>query len=97
MPNCDSNTQLTTVQSARERERQISRIVDDGGLKFAVFFAAASGFLASSFSLFATNVINTSLLYVYPPGKSSLGSRASLILDEITLVHHSGCSSWVTL
>ncbi|CAN8099216.1 unnamed protein product [Discula destructiva] len=71
--------------SVRERERQISRIVDDGGFKFAVFFVAASGFLASSFSLFATNVVNTSLFYVYPQGSGD-DSRASLVLDEITLV-----------
>lgn len=45
---------------------------------------AASGFLASSFSLFATNVINTSLFYVYPP-LDSLSGHASLVLDEITL------------
>lgn len=59
--------------------------MDDGGFKFAVFFVAASGFLASSFSLFATNVINTSLFFVYDPG-SSLGGHASLVLDELTLV-----------
>lgn len=59
--------------------------MDDGGFKFAVYFVAASGFLASSFSLFATNVINTSLFYVYPPG-GSLGGHASLVLDELTLV-----------
>ncbi|KAG5792189.1 hypothetical protein H9Q69_008777 [Fusarium xylarioides] len=38
--------------STREREKQITKIVDDGGFKIRVFFVAASGFLASSYSLF---------------------------------------------
>lgn len=59
--------------------------MDDGGFKFAVFFVTASGFLASSFSLFATNVINISLFFICPPGGSH-GGHASLVLDELTLV-----------
>ncbi|KAF6514428.1 hypothetical protein HZS61_005562 [Fusarium oxysporum f. sp. conglutinans] len=34
--------------STREREKQITKIVDDGGFKIRVFFVAASGFLAET-------------------------------------------------
>lgn len=59
--------------------------MDDGGFKFTVFFVAASGFLASSFSLFALNVIGPALLYVYDPSSSTDGKAKGLILDEVTL------------
>lgn len=71
--------------SVREREKQIRKIVDDNGFKFKIFFVAASGFLASSYSLFATNVITSSLEYVYPPC-GRLSGNASEVIDLVTLV-----------
>lgn len=44
----------------------------------------AFGFLASSYSLFATNIISPALLYVYPPGVR-LRSIVGEVLDLSTL------------
>lgn len=71
-------------QDRREREIAILRILDSIGFNWPVFCAVAFGFLASSYSLFATNIISPALLYVYPPG-SQLGSRVSEVLDLTTL------------
>jgi PHS family inorganic phosphate transporter-like MFS transporter len=58
--------------------------VDDNGFKFTIFFVAASGFLATSYSLFATNVITPSLYYLYPIcGRSS---NVAEVIDLVTLV-----------
>jgi MFS transporter, PHS family, inorganic phosphate transporter len=46
---------------------------------------AASGFLASSWSLIATNIISPALYYLYPPG-GRLRADAGLGLDEVTLM-----------
>ncbi|KAM5344428.1 hypothetical protein ACJ41O_012964 [Fusarium nematophilum] len=69
----------------REREKQITKIVNDGGFKIRVFFVAASGFLASSYSLFAVDILSIALFYVYPPC-GRLGDNPSLLIDELTLV-----------
>ncbi|KAJ4152620.1 hypothetical protein NW754_004417 [Fusarium falciforme] len=71
--------------TTREIERQITKIVNDGGFKFRVFFVAASGFLASSYSLFAVDFLSIALFYVYPPN-DRLGRDPSLVIDELTLV-----------
>ncbi|KAK6086045.1 phosphate transporter [Seiridium cupressi] len=68
-----------------ERERQITRIVDDGGFKTLVFFVAASGFLASSYSLFATNVIMPALTYSYPP-QGRLSGEVDVAINELTYI-----------
>ncbi|KAF5988997.1 inorganic phosphate transporter PHO84 [Fusarium bulbicola] len=70
--------------STREREKQITKIVDDGGFKIRVFFVAASGFLASSYSLFSVDILSIALFYVYPPC-DRLGQDPGLIIDELTL------------
>ncbi|ENH73441.1 Inorganic phosphate transporter PHO84 [Fusarium oxysporum f. sp. cubense race 1] len=70
--------------STREREKQITKIVDDGGFKIRVFFVAASGFLASSYSLFSVDILSIALFYVYPPC-NRLGQDPGLIIDELTL------------
>jgi PHS family inorganic phosphate transporter-like MFS transporter len=46
---------------------------------------AASGFVASSYSLFATNVLMPALYYVYPPC-GRLSNTASEVIDELTLI-----------
>jgi len=74
---------LIELQSVRDREKQIVRIVDDNGFNFWVFLVAASGFLASSFALFSTNVIMPSLYYLYD-ACASLGDNAGIIIDELT-------------
>lgn len=75
---------LIPLQSTREREKQITKIVDDGGFKIRVFFVAASGFLASSYSLFSVDILSIALFYVYPPC-NRLGQDPGLIIDELTL------------
>ncbi|KAF9766687.1 hypothetical protein IL306_000874 [Fusarium sp. DS 682] len=70
--------------STRERENQITKIVDDGAFKIRVFFVAASGFLASSYSLFSVDILSIALFYVFPPC-SRLGQDPGLIIDELTL------------
>ncbi|KAF5574339.1 inorganic phosphate transporter PHO84 [Fusarium pseudocircinatum] len=75
---------LTPIQSTREREKQITKIVDDGGFKIRVFFVAASGFLASSYPLFSVDILSIALFYAYPPG-DRLGQDPGLIIDELTL------------
>ena len=65
--------------------RQILKIIDNGGFGKRVFFVAASGFLASSYGLFATNVIKPALYYVYPPC-GRLNSNAGVVIDQLTLI-----------
>lgn len=76
---------LTAEQNDPERERQITRIVDDGGFNWMVFFVAASGFLASSYGLFATNVIMPSLLYLYPPA-GRLAGNPQVVVEELIFI-----------
>ncbi|CAJ2510232.1 Uu.00g061320.m01.CDS01 [Anthostomella pinea] len=76
---------LVIDYSFRERERQISKIVDDGGFNTTVFFVAASGFLASSYSLFSMNVVTPSLFYLYPPN-GRLSPGPGFVIDELTLI-----------
>ncbi|KAM0561590.1 hypothetical protein ACHAPJ_002758 [Fusarium lateritium] len=71
-------------KSTREREKQITKIADDGGFKIRVFFVAASGFLASSYSLFSVDIFSIALFYVFPPC-DRLGEDPGLIIDELTL------------
>lgn len=75
---------IKSTQDRREREIAILRILDSIGFNWPVFCAVAIGFLASSYSLFATNIISPALLYVYPPG-SNLRSKMGQVLDLTTL------------
>lgn len=72
------------AQDRHEREIAILRILDSIGFNWPVFCAVSIGFLASSYSLFATNIVSPALLYVYPPGPS-LKSKVSEVLDLTTL------------
>ncbi|KAH6876348.1 major facilitator superfamily domain-containing protein [Thelonectria olida] len=82
----DDAKHLTTINySPEEREKQIRKLVDDNGFNFKVFFVAASGFLASSYSLFATNVITPAISFVYP-SCNRLNGQASQIIDLLTLI-----------
>ena len=65
--------------------RRMVKIIDDGGFSKRLFFVGASGFLASSYSLFATNVIKPELYYVYPPC-GRLAGNAGMVMDELMLV-----------
>lgn len=73
------------AQSPEEREKQIRKIVDDTGFNGRIFFVAASGFLASSYSLFSTTVTTPALYFVYPQC-GRLGGEAGLVIDQLTLV-----------
>ncbi|PKS13143.1 hypothetical protein jhhlp_000485 [Lomentospora prolificans] len=82
----DEVSYLTTVNySVKERETQILRLVDDNGFNFKVFFVAASGFLASSYSLFSTNVVTPAVNYIYP-ACGRLGKDSGSVIDLLTLV-----------
>lgn len=62
------------------------RILDSIGFNWPVFCAVAIGFLASSYSLFATNFVTPALLYVYPPNAQGLSHvEAGEMLDLTTL------------
>ncbi|KAK5652692.1 hypothetical protein OQA88_10286 [Cercophora sp. LCS_1] len=77
---------LTTINySVKERERQILKLVDDNGFNSKVFFVAASGFLASSYSLFSTNVITPAISFV-SPACGRLGSEPGQVIDLLTLL-----------
>ncbi|KAK3690483.1 major facilitator superfamily domain-containing protein [Podospora appendiculata] len=68
-----------------QRAEEVVRNIDTESFNWQVFFVNASGFLASSYSLFATNVIKPALYFVYPPC-GRLGPDAGLVIDEVTLV-----------
>ncbi|KAK1755633.1 major facilitator superfamily domain-containing protein [Echria macrotheca] len=77
---------LTTINySVKERERQILKLVDDNGFNSKVFFVAASGFLASSYSLFSTNVITPAISFV-SPACGRLGIGPGEVIDLLTLL-----------
>jgi PHS family inorganic phosphate transporter-like MFS transporter len=65
--------------------KAILKITDAGGFSKRLLFVGASGFLATSYTLFVTNVVKQLLFYVYPPC-SRLGSNAGMVMDELTLV-----------
>lgn len=76
---------LTINYSVAERERQILRLVDDNGFNWKVFLVAASGFLASSYSLFSTNVVTPAISFV-SPACGRLGSEPGQVIDLVTLL-----------
>jgi PHS family inorganic phosphate transporter-like MFS transporter len=53
------------------------------GFKWKVWWVAASGFFTTSYSIFATNVINPALGYVYPTCVT--GSSSSPVVTMTTL------------
>ena len=76
---------LTINYSVAERERQILRLVDDNGFNWKVFLVAASGFLASSYSLFSTNVVTPAISFV-SPACGRLGREPGQVIDLVTLL-----------
>lgn len=78
-------TPLTVSQDRHEREIAILRILDSIGFNWPVFCAVAIGFLATSYSLFATNFVKPALLYVYPPSNESRQDIGE-VLDLTTLI-----------
>ncbi|ROV92741.1 hypothetical protein VMCG_09037 [Cytospora schulzeri] len=84
MRNANIHPDIVHITDRHEREIAILRILDSIGFNWPVFYAIAIGFLASSYSLFATNIVSPALLYVYPPG-SNLKSNVSEVLDLTTL------------
>lgn len=67
MRQADVHPDVGHITDRHEREIAILRILDSIGFNWPVFCAVAIGFLASSYSLFATNFVTPALLYVYPP------------------------------
>jgi MFS transporter, PHS family, inorganic phosphate transporter len=65
--------------------QQMLRVIDTGGFNKRLFCVGFSGFLASSYGLFATNVINPALEFDYPPC-GRLSSKASAVIDQLTLI-----------
>ncbi|KAH8678505.1 major facilitator superfamily domain-containing protein [Xylariales sp. PMI_506] len=62
----------------------VYRQLDSNGFDWRIFSVASLGFLASSYSLFATNTIWLALAYVYPRYNSS-GVNTGEIIDQVTL------------
>ncbi|KAM0418733.1 hypothetical protein ACHAPT_012331 [Fusarium lateritium] len=84
-PSVDEHAKHLTINySSKERLEHIWQLVDDNGFNFRVFFVAASGFLASSYTLFATNVIAPAISFVYP--SCTMDGEASSTIDMLTLV-----------
>lgn len=73
------------IQPGPQKLKKILEIIDAGKFNWKVCAVAASGFLASSYSLFATNVIKPAWYFVYKPC-GRLNHDAGLAIDEVTLV-----------
>ncbi|KAK3385858.1 major facilitator superfamily domain-containing protein [Podospora didyma] len=76
---------VRNVDPGPQRASALVRKLDRESFNWRVFSVSASGFLASSYSLFATNVIKPALYFVYPPC-GRLGQDAGLVIDQVTLV-----------
>jgi len=72
------------ISGHKQKSQQVVEWIDKDPFDWLVFSVSASGFLASSYSLFATNVIKPALYFVYPPC-GRLGDDAGLVIDEVTL------------
>jgi MFS transporter, PHS family, inorganic phosphate transporter len=64
---------------------EMVEMIDASGFSFRLFGVGASGYFASSYALFAPNVIKTALYYTYTPC-GRLGGNAAIVMDELTLV-----------
>ncbi|KAF2432031.1 MFS general substrate transporter [Tothia fuscella] len=53
------------IRTHKQRETQITTLIDLNGFSKRVWAVAATGFFTNSYNLFATNVISPSLAYVY--------------------------------
>ncbi|KAG8160876.1 hypothetical protein KVR01_009140 [Diaporthe batatas] len=85
----DVHPDIDHITDRHEREIAILRILDCIGFNWPVFCAVAIGFLATSYSLFATNFVKPALLYVYPPSnqsKQDIGEVLDLTTLSSTLV-----------
>ncbi|KAK0648710.1 major facilitator superfamily domain-containing protein [Cercophora newfieldiana] len=71
--------------TAPQRRIRMRKIIDHGRLVKRLWFVGASGFLATGYSFFASNVSKPVLYYVYPPC-GRLSSNAGMVMDELTLV-----------
>ncbi|KAJ4172049.1 hypothetical protein NW754_007647 [Fusarium falciforme] len=72
------------LSTTAEREKRIFELIDDTGFNFKVFFVAASGFLACSYTLFVTNAIAPAIAFVNP--SCTMNKQASSDIDMLTLV-----------
>ncbi|KAK3342171.1 hypothetical protein B0T25DRAFT_617954, partial [Lasiosphaeria hispida] len=71
---------------AMEYERDATKIIDrHASFNWSILFVASSGFLASSYGFFATNVIKPALYFVYPP-YGRLSSNIANVIDLMTLI-----------
>jgi PHS family inorganic phosphate transporter-like MFS transporter len=59
--------------------------IDHGRLIKRLWFVGASGFFATGYAFFASNVTKPGLYYVYPPC-GRLDSNAGMVMDELTLI-----------
>ncbi|VUC25915.1 unnamed protein product [Clonostachys rosea] len=76
------------IRNRNEREREILRILDSIGFNWPVFIAVSAGFLASSYTIFSSNIIIPALRYVYPSENESdqyYFPHPSLTIDMVTI------------
>ncbi|CAH0042821.1 unnamed protein product [Clonostachys rhizophaga] len=76
------------IRNRNEREREILRILDSIGFNWPVFIAVSAGFLASSYTIFSSNIIVPALRYVYPSENKSdqyYFPHPSLTIDMVTI------------
>ncbi|CAI6043250.1 unnamed protein product, partial [Clonostachys chloroleuca] len=76
------------IRNRNEREREILRILDSIDFNWPVFIAVSAGFLASSYTIFSSNIIVPALRYVYPSENKSdqyYFPHPSLTINMVTI------------
>ncbi|KAF7545322.1 hypothetical protein G7Z17_g9261 [Cylindrodendrum hubeiense] len=68
----------------KQREEDIIGILDDIGFNWTVFIAVSAGFLASSYTIFSSNIIGPALEYVYD-AKSHGFYDPGFTIDMVTI------------
>ncbi|KAH7160373.1 major facilitator superfamily domain-containing protein [Dactylonectria estremocensis] len=72
------------IRNRKRREQEIIRILDDIGFNWTVFIAVSAGFLASSYTIFSSNIIGPALEYVYDADAHGFDDP-SFIIDMVTI------------
>ncbi|KAH6988103.1 major facilitator superfamily domain-containing protein [Ilyonectria sp. MPI-CAGE-AT-0026] len=72
------------IPDLKLREQEIIGILEDLGFNWTVFIAVSAGFLASSYTIFSSNIIGPALEYVYDASTHGF-SDPSFTIDMVTI------------
>ncbi|KAI9149122.1 Inorganic phosphate transporter PHO84 [Paramyrothecium foliicola] len=72
------------IRDRKQREAEVLGILDDIGFNWKVFTAVSAGFLASSYTIFSSNIIVPALQYVYPLETTHF-PEPGLTIDLVTI------------